>query len=97
MLNVVATANRTIYAAAEVWDGSAWVKSRYSARQLSVTANTDGQVVFQSNNKWNAGQQLRFTLWASGACNVTSVDLPGTTAGTQTVPAIRLLYSGHVG
>jgi hypothetical protein len=97
MLNVVSTANRTIYAAAELWDGSQWVKSRYSARQMSVTSNTDGQVVFQSNNKWAAGSQIRFTLWASGACTTQSVDLPGTTAGTQTVPAIRLLYSGNVG
>jgi len=97
MLNVVSTSNRTIYAAAEVWDGTQWVKSRYSARQLAVTSNTDGQVVFQSNNKWEAGAQLRFTLWASGACTTQSVDLPGTTAGTQTVPAIRLLYSGNVG
>lgn len=93
-LNIISTAIRTIYSAAEVWNGSDWVPSRYSARRISITSNTDGQVHFASNNYFPAGTQIRFLLWASGTCTVKSEDLPGVTAGTLTTPAIRIMYTG---
>jgi hypothetical protein len=95
-LNVVAPANRIIFACAEIWNGTAWAKSQYSARQTGVTTTTDGQIMFASNNYFPAGTQLRFTLWASGACQLATEDIPGVPAGTQTTPAIRLLYTGNV-
>jgi hypothetical protein len=97
MLNVVATANRTIYAAAQLSTdgGTTWANSRRSARRSDVTSNTDGQVMFNSNNYFAANTKLRFILWASGACTIQSTDLPGVAAGTLTVPAARLLYTGE--
>jgi len=103
LINTKATAGRTIYAGAQILVDEVWTASQYSGRKISVTANVDGQGVFQSNNifrpelivpqPFTAGTKLRFVWWASGACTVVTEDLPDQTLGLFTTPAIRIMYS----
>lgn len=92
--NISSGQNRTLYSYVEVWNGSSWVISRYSTRLISVTSTTDGQYIFVSSNYFKANTQLRFSFWASGACNLVTEDAPNTTAGTATIPATRILITG---
>lgn len=103
LINTKATAVRTIYAGAQTLINDVWTASRYSGREISVSANTDGQGVFQSNNvfrpellvpqPFTAGTKLRFVWWASGACSVATEDLPNQSLGLFTIPAIRIMYA----
>mgnify|MGYP000063471004 CR=1 FL=1 len=94
MMNVATQNNRTLFTYAEVNLGAGWIISRYSAREMQVNSQTDGQIVTVSINLFQAGTQLRFPLWASGTnVTLTSVDLPGTTPGTVTTPAYRILIA----
>jgi len=92
--NISSGQNRTLYSYVEVWNGSAWIISRYSTREISITSTTDGQYTFVSTNYFKANTLIRFTFWASGACALVSTDAPGTVAGTATIPASRVLITG---
>lgn len=95
LVNTHAQNNRTVYAYAEINTGSGWVISRWSGRIEPITANTDGQVPFHSNNYFAAGTKLRFWWYTSGASvTATSTDLPSLPAGTVTTPAVRIMYTG---
>ena len=93
MFNVNTSASRTLFSYAEIDTGSGFVPIRYSARRLDVTATTDGIKTFSSTNFFTAGTKLKFKHWATGAMTYQSTDVPLTTPGTVTVPAIRLLYT----
>ena len=94
MLNVAVTASRNFYAYADLSrGGGAYAPLRYSGRRVEVNGAADGQIIFTSANIFEMGDKIRFYLWAGSAANVVSADLPGTTPGTVTVPAIRLQYA----
>lgn len=98
LLNAKTSAtNKQVYFYAEEDTGSGWVPKQYSARQFTIDKSTTEQRVFVSSNRFAAGSKLRLYLWAS-ANTVTLVteDLPGTPAGTVTLPAIRMMFAGSL-
>lgn len=98
MLNVIASvSNRSVYFYADIDTGSGFAISRYSARTSLLTATTQEQRLFASSNYFAAGTKLRLYVWGSGTgMTLNSVDVPGTTAGTVTVPAVRLMWAGSL-
>lgn len=94
LANISSATNKAIYTYAEVNIGAGWIISTYSGRNIPFTSQADGQIVTVSRNKFQAGTQIRFPYYASGAAvNMVSINLPGTTAGTVIVPAFRLLIA----
>ena len=95
-LNAVASAaNKTIYFYAEENTGSGWVIRRYSARSRLLATTTEEQSLFSASINFAAGTQTRHTIWASSATiTLNSTDVPGTTAGTVTIPALRVSWEG---
>ena len=95
-LNAVASAaNKTIYFYAEVNTGSGWVIRRYSARSRLLATTTEEQSLFSASINFAVGEQTRHYIWASSATiTLNSTDVPGTTAGTVTIPALRVSWEG---
>ena len=98
MLNATTTSsNKFIYFYAEVDTGSGYAIRRYSAREAEVTNSITQQYLFSSSNYFPKGTKLKLYLWGSASgINFVSTDLPGTTPGTATVPAVRLMWSGSL-
>lgn len=94
MLNVNVAAARSFYFYTTINTGSGFVNNRYSARQVNLTSPTDGQIIFTSTNFFPVGVQFKFYFWCSGTGTMDSQDLPGTTPGTVTVAAQRILITG---
>lgn len=95
--NVSAAAARTFwfYLEGDPAGGTNYVIQRYSAREVNVNAATDGQIIMASTNYFTANTTFRFYFWVTGgAANAVSMDAPGTTAGTVTVPAMRVMITG---
>lgn len=92
--NVSVPAARVFYFYIDVDVGAGFAPSRYSARQISLTAATDGQILMSSTNFFPQGTRFKFYFWASNTGTLVSTDIPGTTAGTVTVPAARVMISG---
>lgn len=84
---------KTLYSAAEIFNGSIWVASQYSARQNVVRNGDNTQMLFCSTNRFTAGTQLRFPTWgnAAGVSVVSEVPVGGP---AFTIPAARLLIGG---
>lgn len=95
-LNATASAaNKTIYFYAEENIGSGWVIRRYSARSRLLATTIEEQSLFSASINFAAGTQTRHTIWASSATiTLNSTDVPGTTAGTVTIPALRVSWEG---
>jgi len=95
-LNPISTAsNKTIYFYAEENTGSGWSIKRYSARTTLLKNTTQEQRVFTAIAFFAAGTQTRHSIWGESATiTLNSVDLPGTTPGTATVPALRVSWAG---
>ena len=95
-LNAVASAaNKTIYFYAEENTGSGWIIRRYSARSRLLVTTTEEQSLFSASINFAAGTQTRHNIWASSATiTLNSTDVPGTTAGTVTIPALRVSWEG---
>lgn len=91
---IPSAANKNVYFYAEENTGSGWVIRRYSARVQRLTTSSSEQVVFSAAIYFDAGTQTRHFVWADASVTLNSTDLPGTTAGTVTVPAIRVSWSG---
>lgn len=93
--NVSAAAARTFYFYIENDLGGGYVINRYSARQINLNAATDGQITIASSNYFPAGVGFKFYFWVTGgAANIVTIDVPGTTPGTVTVPAARVMITG---
>ena len=94
LINVNATALRSVYAGAQVRasSGASWSDSTYSGRKISVSNGSAGQIAFQSTNYFTAGTQLRFLLWASASLTALTEALDSYT-GTINIPAIRIMYT----
>ena len=95
-LNAIASAdNKTIYFYAEENTGSGWVIKRYSARSRLLATTTEEQSIFSASVSFDVGAQTRHNIWASSATiTLNSTDVPGTTAGTVTIPALRVSWEG---
>lgn len=86
-------ANKNVYFYAELDTGSGWSIRRYSARQLKLVNAAQTQMLIASSNYFATGTKLRIYLWGDATVYLKTTDLPGTTAGTVTIPAVRLLWA----
>lgn len=83
---------RQMSAGAEAWNGSAWVKSEFSAVSESVRSGEARQVVFVSPVRFPAGAQVRFPFWCDSSITIANgVPVNGT---GFTTPAARLMIIG---
>ena len=88
----VASGTRQMSAGAEVWNGTAWVKSEFSAVIDAVRSGEARQIIFVSPVRFPAGLQVRFPFWCESAITIANiVPLNGT---GYTVPAARLMVVG---
>lgn len=96
MLNAVASAaNKTIYFYAEEDTGSGYQIKRYSARSRLLATTTEEQTVFSASIYFAPGTKTRHYVWSSSSSiTLNTTDVPGTTAGTVTIPAIRISWEG---
>ena len=74
--------------------GSTWVIARYSARQLELINGTETQLTIVGSRYYAMGTKIRYYLWGDATVTLKTTDLPGTTAGTVTLPAYRLTLAG---
>jgi hypothetical protein len=88
----VASSTRQMSAAAEIWNGSAWIKSEFSAVSDAVRSGEARQVVFVSTVRFPAGTQVRFPFWCESAVTITNITPVNSTGFT--VPASRLMITG---
>ncbi len=94
MYNAKTTAsNKTIYSAAEVFNGSIWVPAADSCRPDSVLNAEQENTTFVSVNRFVKDTQLRFPTWASVAGVTINTEAP-TGGPTFQIPAARLLIGG---
>ena len=97
-LNAQASAsNKTVCFYGEIDTGSGYAIRRYSGRTSLLKTSSQEQISFTSANYWPTGSKLKIYLWSDSATvTLNSVDIPGTTPGTVTVPASRLLLAGSL-
>jgi len=89
-------ANKSVYFYAEEDTGSGWVIKRYSARIQELTNAYEEQLTFDSTIYAVPGMKTRHFIWADATVTLNSVDIPGTTPGTVTVPAYRTNWGGGI-
>ena len=82
--------NRSMYFYLEKNVGSGWVPDRYTARLHELINNYAEQVVFTDSEYFAVGTKIRLVIWGMATVTLLSTDLPGTVAGTVTLPAFRL-------
>lgn len=81
--------NKYIYFYVEENTGSGWVINRYTARKLELVNATEQQMTITATRYFAAGTKIRHVIWGDATVTLRSTDLPGTTAGTVTLPAFR--------
>ena len=90
-LNALPSAsNKNMYFYVEKNTGFGWIIDRYSARTHELINNYAAQVVSTDSEYFTTGTKIRVYLWAMATVTLLSSDLPGTVAGTATLPAFRL-------
>tara|TARA_R110000822_G_scaffold9207_9_gene35885 strand:+ start:3181 stop:4497 length:1317 start_codon:yes stop_codon:yes gene_type:complete len=82
--------NKYIYFYAEEDQGTGWVIDRYSARKLELVNATETEVVIGVSHYYPTGTKIRYYIWGDATITLKTTNLPGTTAGTVTVPAYKL-------
>lgn len=91
------SSNKSIYLYASIDTGSGYQIRRFSAREQEVTNSIDQQYNFVSSNYFPKGTKLKLYLWGSATgINLVSTDIPGTTPGTVTIPAVRIMWAGSL-
>lgn len=85
--------NKNIYFYVEEDQGSGWVISRYSARKLELINAIETQVTISAAKYYGAGTKIRFYIWGDATITLKTTDVTGTTPGTVTVPAFRMLVA----
>jgi len=97
-MNASASAgNRKIYFYAELDTGIGFNILRYSARSVELVPSIEDQVVFVATLKIPKGAKTQHYIWASSnTVTLNSTDIPGTTAGTVTLPAMRVQWTGSL-
>jgi hypothetical protein len=73
-------------------DGVTWSPVQYSARWETQRNGDNDQALFVSNNRFTAGQRIRFVTWATGGMNITTENPPN--GAGFTIPASRILITG---
>lgn len=63
--------------------------NRYTARQLRLVNQVEDQFQITATRYVKTGTKFRFYVWGDSTVSLHSTDLPGTTPGTVTLPAIR--------
>jgi len=97
LLNAQASAaNKKMYFYAELDTGGGYAIRQYSARDTLLKTTTTEQTVFVSSNYFPAGTKLKLFLWGDATVSISTVDLPGTTPGTATIPACRIMFAGSL-
>lgn len=98
MLNATSSSsNKYIYFYVDEDTGSGYAIARYTARSSFLNSTTQEQRIIVSSNYFAPGTKLRMYLWGSASgITLNSVDIPGTTAGTVTIPASRLMWAGSL-
>lgn len=92
-----AAATKNIYFYAEIDTGSGYAIKQYSARSAELDNTIDIQTLFTSSNYFPKGAKLKIYVWASSATiTLNTINVPGTTPGTVTIPAVRLMLSGSL-
>lgn len=82
--------NKYIYFYAEEDKGAGWEIDKYSARKLELVNQTETEVVIGVSHYYPTGTKIRYFVWGDATITLKTTDLPGTTAGTVTVPAYKL-------
>ena len=60
-----------------------------------MATTTEEQSLFSASISFAAGTQTRHIIWASSdTITLNSTDVPGTAAGTVTIPALRVSWEG---
>ena len=91
------SSNKKMYFYAELDIGSGFSILRYSARSKEVVPSIEDQILFTTTLKLPAGAKTRHYIWASAnTLTLNSTDVPGTTAGTVTLPAMRVQWTGSL-
>jgi hypothetical protein len=85
--------NKSIYFYVEEDTGSGWVISRYSARKIDLANASQTQVTISAAKYYPAGTKIRFYIWGDATITLKTTDVTGTTPGTVTVPAFRMLVA----
>lgn len=84
------SSNKYIYFYAEEDIGAGWVIDQYSARKLELVNQTETEVVIGVSHYYATGTKIRYYVWGDETITLKTTNLPGTTAGTVTVPAFKL-------
>lgn len=88
---------KDVYLYGEIDTGSGYAIKRYSARSSEVDRTTEEQIHFSATNYFPKGTKLRNYIWSNSATvTLSSVNVPGTTAGTVTIPAYRMMWTGSL-
>jgi len=89
--------NRKLYFYAELNTGAGFNILRYSARSKELIPSVEDQVLFTATLKMPKGAKTRHFIWASNnTITLNSTDVPGTAAGTVTLPAMRVQWTGSL-
>lgn len=97
-LNAISsTANNTVYFYSTIDTGSGHTNMHYSGRSQGIYKSTEEQLHFSSTNYLVSGTKIKHYIWAANnTVQLNSVDLPGTTPGTLTIPSIRMIWTGSL-
>jgi len=77
--------------------GSGFNILRYSARSKDIQPSIEDQTMFVATLTIPKGAKTRHYIWASNnTVTLNSTNVPGTTAGTVTIPACRAQWSGSL-
>jgi len=86
-----------IYCYLELDTGGGYNIVRYSARSKELKPTTSEQTMIVATLKLPKGAKTKHIVWSNLATvTLNSVDVPGTTAGTVTVPACRIQWTGSL-
>ena len=89
--------NHRVFFYAELDTGGGYNILRYSARSKEVAPSLEDQVMFVATLSIPKGGKTRHSVWASAnTITLNSTDVPGTTAGTVTIPACRVQWTGSL-
>lgn len=90
-------ASKTVYFYAEIDTGSGYAIRQYSARSRKLLNIGDEQTLFTSANYFPKGTKVKLFVWADSAnIDLHTIDVPGTTPGTVTIPAVRVMFAGSL-
>ena len=89
--------NKKIYFYAMLDTGGGYNILRYSARSKEVVPSVEDQTIFVATLYIPKGGKTKHYIWASAnTITLNSTDVPGTTAGTVTLPAMRMQWTGSL-